>query len=731
MSSLQLNTAPSSGDILVELDPQDMDRTPSPSHQREENKDSDNGLFPFDDKDDGSGGDVDKKKKKMRGIREKKKGEDEPDPMRSLYLYIEKSKLKFYLACLYSIINKVFDLMPPLVIAWTIDSVNGDPPGFIKACVNEDNPTELAAFLAFLVVLIHLIESYYQFLFQRNFMELAQEVQHDLRMDVYNHMQYREMQFFENHRLGETMAMLNDDINQLERFLNTGFNELLQLIVLFFFAFVVMMSISWELTLLGLIPVPIIVLSSFKYHDVIGPRYLKVRNDAGELNSRIENNISGIAVIKSFNAEKFEYRRVEEASLNYMKSNHHAISLSAIYVPVIRMTVAAAFGGVVFLGAYWVMTDSDKLSVGELVFFSMLVQRVLWPITRLGQTLDNYERSRSSARRTFTLLRTDSPIKEPLNPLPIVDGESGSEGEEEEEEGNGKGKGKDDGESGGKIERERDESEEMKEIEREREKKKERKGTAGGLPISFHDVHFSYSPDIPILQGLSLSIERGQFIGIAGSTGAGKSTLVKLLLRMYDVCEGSVCINGRDIRKVATKSLRKQIALVSQDVYLFHGTILENLCYGVSNIPTERVYKAAQQASIHDFILSLPLQYDTVVGERGIKLSGGQRQRLSIARAILKDCPIIIFDEATSSVDSETERAIQENMKNVTDNRTAVVIAHRLSTIRAADRILVLDQGRLVEDGTHDELVERERGIYRSLWSTQSGEVGASLRKRK
>jgi len=586
-------------------------------------------------------------------------------PMRRLFEYLGNHRGAFYMASVWSVLNKVLDLMPPILVGWVIDSVRRQPPEWITWVMDTSEPWPLAVFLAGLGVGIFALESLFQWLYQRGFMQLAQRIQHELRLDAYKHIQNREIAFFENHRTGETMAMLGDDVNQLERFLNSGFNDLLQLCVLFLFSGAVMMGVSWELALIGILPIPLILWGSFRYQRMISPRYVKVREAVGQLNSRLENNIAGIQVIKSFTAESFESRRVEEASLEYQNANFSAIHLSAIYVPLIRMAVSFGFGGVLLVGSYWVLEGTGKLSVGELVLFSMMIQRVLWPLTRLGVTLDDFERAAASARRTFGLLDSVSTIVDPT---------------------------------------------EIKKVD----------NFSGGL--EFDEAAFSYIPGQPILKNVSFKVAPGETIGVAGTTGSGKSTLVKLLLRYYDLDKGAVKLDGIDVRDLGLEQLRGHISLVSQDVYLFHGTIAENIAYGCDEMDAVLIQKAAKMARLDDFVDSLPEGYETIVGERGIRLSGGQRQRLSIARAILKNAPLMVFDEATSSVDTETERAIQENLHALTQGKTALVIAHRLSTIRHADRILVLKDGEVVEAGAHETLVDN-RGVYAELWRIQVGDV--------
>lgn len=591
-------------------------------------------------------------------------------PMVRLFGYLRSYRGWLTSATGASVLNKVLDLMPPLLVGWVIDSLRGKPPGFISSLAGTKDPWSMALVLSGLSVVIFFFESLFQWMYQAGFMTLAQRVQHDLRMDVYNRIQEREIAFFEEHRLGEILAMLNDDVNQLERFLNTGFNELVQLAVLFIFAFAVMFPISWQLSLVAVAPIPVILWGSLLYQRRIQPRYRRVREGVGGLASRLENNLAGIHVIKSFTAEAFETERVRRVSEEYQRANFDAIRLSALYVPLIRMAIVAGFAGVLLVGSYWILNGSGIITVGELVLFSMMTERLLWPLTRLGTTVDDFERARASARRAFGLLDTEPAIQDPEHPEAL--------------------------------------------------------GRARG-EVVFDHVEFRYARgrDESVLRDLSFRVAPGETIGIAGPTGAGKSTLIKLLLRYYDVTGGAVRLDGHDVRNVTLADLRHNIALVSQDVYLFHGTIRENIAYS-SDALLEEVMRAAKLAQLHDFVAGLPQGYDTLVGERGIKLSGGQRQRLSIARAIVKDAPLLILDEATSSVDTETERAIQENLKTLTAGRTALIIAHRLSTIRHADRILVLRDGEVAEEGTHDELVARG-GIYADLWHVQAGELEEAL----
>ncbi len=580
--------------------------------------------------------------------------------MRRLFSYLSPMRGRLAASVIYSVVNKVFDLAPPILVAWLIDSVTGNAPLWMSGFgLTEMFPQ--VVFVAILTVVIFSVESVSEWGCAYGFMTIAQDMQHRLRVDAYHRMQSREIRFFEEHRLGQTLAMLNDDVNQLERFLNNALNEIVQLSVLVLFAGAVLFSISPGLAALGLLPLPFIVLGSLKFSSILEPRYRKVRASVGDVASRLENNIGGMTVIKSFTAERYEADRVGAASEGYRKANYHAIKLNAVFVPIIRMGIALGFAATIILGGWFVMRGT--LTAGQLVLFCMMIQRLLWPLTRLGRTFDEYQRAKASARRIFGLLDTPSTVRDPEHPVYL----------------------------------------------------KRARGD-----VHFDNVYFKYGDRAPVLNGLSLNVRAGEMVGIAGTTGAGKSTLIKLLLRLYDVNKGTIGIDGIDVRALRQHDLRQQIALVSQDVFLFHGTIRENIAYPGVDVTIGDVIEASRHAQFHDFVASLPEGYETLVGERGIKLSGGQRQRLSIARALLKNAPILILDEATSSVDTETERMIQQNLEELTAGRTALVIAHRLSTIRKADRIVVIRDGQVEEEGSHDELVTHA-GTYSELWAVQSG----------
>jgi ATP-binding cassette subfamily B protein len=575
--------------------------------------------------------------------------------------YLKYYKSRFYFSTISSILNKILDLMPPLLVGWLIDIVGGNSPFWLRTYTNND-PWQGAKFIGISIFIIFALESLTEWLFSKGFLTIAQDVQQRLRIDTYEKLQRKPLSYFENNRTGNILSILNDDINRLERFLYDVYNEIIQIIVLLIFSTIAFFSVSWQLAIIGLIPIPFIIGGSFFYQKWIGKYYKNIRDQAGVLNSRLENNISGIQVIKSFSTEKFEKDRVEMASNDYLIASKEAIKYQVLYTPLIRMLVAVGFAGVLLIASMWILDGKNNISIGQLALYGMLIQRLLWPLTRLGKVFDEWQRSQAGAKRIFELLDVPEEVNKGKSLLPH----------------------------------------------------RLKKG------IRFENVFFRYSKEgNPVFGNISVNIPAGKVTGIAGATGAGKSTLIKLILGFYPFEKGDIYFDETKIQDIDLYQLRQHVSLVSQDVYLFHGTIAENIAYGKTDATIEEIQNAAKKAAMHDFVMSLPHQYSTIVGERGIKLSGGQRQRLSIARAILKDAPIIVLDEATSAVDTETEKIIQQNLELLTQNKTAIIIAHRLSTLRNADQILILEDGQIKESGNHQELITKE-GIYHQLWQVQT-----------
>ena len=501
---------------------------------------------------------------------------------------------------------------------------------------------------------------------------VAQDIQHQLRTDTYERMQTQRMAFFDDHKTGEVMSVLNNDVNQLESFLSEDLQSGVRIIVTSLVIGAITLYLHWQLALVTLTMVPMLAYASYRFQQAIEPKYGDVRSSVGRLNARLENNISGIGVIKSFGQEQSEADRVADASDEYRSANWTAIRTRIAFFPSLTLITAFgygitfALGGYVFLqGGFGVFTI--PLTAGTLVTFLLYSRRLMYPMRQFGQVLNNYQYAYAAAERVVGLLQDPDLLSERTSgtELTSIDG-----------------------------------------------------------AVSYDGVTFSYDTEETIIDDIDLTVAPGETVGLVGPTGAGKTTLTKLLMRLYDTDAGTVRLDGHDIQDITIQSLRRHLGYVSQEPFLFGGTIRENVSYGVSETTDEAIATALRQAGAWEFVEPLDDQLDTVVGERGVKLSGGQRQRLAIARAILKDPSLLVLDEATSHVDNETELVVQQNVADVGADRTTFVIAHRLSTVRNADRIVVLDDGQIVETGTHERLLDAD-GLYADLWRVQVGDLDA------
>ena len=581
-------------------------------------------------------------------------------PLKRLFEYSKLYSMKIYTATLFSVLNKLFDLAPPILIGAAVDIVVRRENS-IFSNFGISNLVEQLIFLAILTLIIWLSESLFEYLYKIQWRNLAQVIEHKLRMDAYDHIQRLDMEWFEDQKSGGLMSILNDDVNQLERFLDNSANALIQVTVTVIFITLSFFGANLIIGGISLIPIPIIIYFSFKFQKSLEPRYKEVRNTVGLLNSHLSNNLSGITTIKSYTNEKFESERVSKSSMDYQLANSDAIKFSSAFSPLIRIIIVTGFIGMLIVGGIFTINGEMEIAVYSVVIF--LIQRLLWPLTSLGETFDQYQRAMASTTRILNLLDT-----QPL----ILDGEV-------------------------KL-------------------KEEVKGE-----IIFDDVNFDYPSRNNILRKLSFKIEGGKTIAFVGSTGAGKSTIIKLLLRLYDPQSGTISLDGHNIKDLKLNELRSSIGIVPQETFILDGTIRENILYGNHKATENDILEASKIAELDQFILSLDDKYETLVGERGQKLSGGQKQRLSIARAVLKNPPVLILDEATSSVDNETEAAIQRSLEKIIKGRSTILIAHRLSTIVNADKIYVLENGKINGEGTHSELLVNNE-TYAKLWNVQTGQ---------
>ena len=584
--------------------------------------------------------------------------------LRRLLEYSREFRTRYVRGTVYAVINKVFDIAPEILIGVAVDVVVKREESFLGKMGLGDLREQLMI-LGVLTVLVWSGESLFQYLYGIEWRNLAQALQHKARTDVYDHVQHLRMTELETQRQGEIQTILTEDVNQLERFLNEGLVAIIHVVTSTLLVCLVFFVLSPIVAAFAMLPIPIIVLTAFWFQKGLGARYGAVRVTAGKLGARLTSQLHGIATIKAYTAQKQALDALHTDSRAYESTNQAAIKLSSAFVPLIRIAVLSGFVVTLVFGGF--RTLDGSLAVGAYSILVFLTQRLLWPFTGLGETVDLYQRSMASVERLLNLLALK---REP-------------------------------------------------QIAREEQTTVPSNTYSGD--IEYTDVRFGYSPEQPVLRGLSLRIPGGRFVGLVGSTGSGKSTVIKMLLQFYRPDAGHIRLGGRPLDSLFVDELRRHIAWVGQETFLFHGTIHENIALGASAADRAAVMTAAKAAELHDFIQTLPRGYDTLVGDFGSTLSGGQRQRLSIARAVLKDPAILILDEATSAVDNDTEAAIQRSIARLSQGRTVIAVAHRLSTIRAADEIFVLESGQILEHGTHHSLLAKG-GRYARLWSMQIGE---------
>ncbi len=596
---------------------------------------------------------------------------DRPHPLVRLWRYAGRRRGRIVVASVHSVLNRLLDLAPPVLIGMAIDVVTRQETSFLAALGIESVQAQLLV-LAILTVLIWSGESLFEYLLGLAWRNLAQAIQHDVRLDAWRSVARLELRWFEDRTSGSLTSVLSEDVNQLERFLDGGANQLIQLAVTVVAVGALFFATSPPVAAFAMLPMPLVIWGSLRFQRRIAPRYAVVRARAADLNARLAAALGGIVTIKSFTAEARETAELERLSEDYRAANARAIRLSSAFSPLIRFAIVIGFTATLVYGG-WLVTEG-RLEAAAYAVLVFMTQRLLWPLTTLGQTLDLYQRAMASVHRILDLVDERPRITDGPRSLPTPV-----------------------------------------------------RGT-----VRFTGVHFGYRHDHPVIHGVDLECPAGETLAIVGPTGCGKTTLIKLLLRLHELDDrgepraGSITIDGVEVRDVPVAELRGAIALVSQDPFLFPGTIRDNVAYGLGRDPAAvddaAILAAAVAAEADAFVRSLPEGWDTVVGERGQKLSGGQRQRLSMARAILKDAPILVLDEATSAVDNETEAAIQRSLAEVSRDRTTIVIAHRLSTVRHADRIAVMQDGRVVEQGRHDELIAAG-GLYADLWRVQTGDA--------
>ena len=515
-------------------------------------------------------------------------------------------------------------------------------------------------FLALAVIAIYLLRALSQF--GTNYIShyAAWKMLEDIRRDLYDHLQSLSLRFFHDKQTGELMSRVLDDTRNFEQLLAHAIPTLVVNALMLIGVSTILFSMNLHLALYTLIPIPLLFWMVVKFSKISRPMFKEAQKEIAEVSAILQDNFSGIKEIKAFTQEEYESKRTLKRIAAYTRAILRALKLSNAFHPSIEFVSGLGTVIVIFFGGRLAL--SNKLALEDLVAFLLYLNTFYQPITSFGMINEGIQHALASAERVFEILNVEPEIKDAPDAI---------------------------------------------EVDRVKGK------------IEFRNVSFRYVDDVPVLKNVSFRARPGDMIALVGPTGVGKTTIANLIPRFYDPDVGQILIDDIDIRKIKLSSLRKQISMVSQDVFLFNGTVKENILYGRPDATDEEVIAAAKAANAHEFIMELPEGYDTRVGERGVKLSGGQKQRISIARALLKDAPILILDEATSSVDTQTEKQIQEALENLMKNRTTIVIAHRLSTIRDADQIIVLREGEIVEAGRHDELF-KAGGLYSQLCKAQS-----------
>lgn len=553
---------------------------------------------------------------------------------------------------------RLFDLLPMVVIGRVVD--------VITMAAAQGGVVVPQTFLLFGLVVLgtFLGLAFFQTTSNYAWDTLAQKVRHDLRVRLYEHMQHLDVAFFEDRQAGDLMSVLSNDVDNLENFLADATTSIVRIVITFAGTYGFLLWLDWRLAVLLLAPLPVAIIAVRFFATKVQPQYRRARQAVGAINSILENNLQGIGVIQAYTAEAHQAARIEAQSAEYRDAAVAAARERAKFIPLMYAIAGLAFAALIAFGGWFTFAGYGP-SLGDYMTFILFAMRLVMPLFVFGMLINQIQRSEASAKRITDLLATRPRIADLPDAVPL--------------------------------------------------------GHAA-TSIEFRAVRFAYPGRAPVINGVDFRIGPGQVLGVVGPTGAGKSTLVKLLLRYYEPTSGGIWIDGVPLNRIALESFRHRVGYVSQEAFIFSGTVAENILLGAENSTPEDVRKAATIAGADEFIQKLPLGYETVVGERGAKLSGGQRQRISLARAVLRDPSILILDEATSAVDTRTEEIIQQNLHHFRTGRITLAVAHRLSTIRQSDEIVVLVDGVIVERGTHDALVAFG-GVYAELWAVQRGEA--------
>ena len=555
-----------------------------------------------------------------------------------------------------NILARAFDLLPILVVGRAVDKLAASASG-----TGQGDP--VVFFWYGLVILgTFLGLALFQSISDYSWDTLAQKVRHDLRVNLYDHLQKLDYSFFDERQTGDLMSVLSNDVDNLENFLSDATTSMVRITITFAGTLAVLLFLDWRLALLLFLPLPFAFLAIRFFVTRVHPQYRRARRAVGDMNAILENNIQGMGVIQAYTAQNEQSARITVQSAEYRNAAVAAAGERARFIPLIYAIAGTSYATLIGGGAWLTFTGYGP-SIGDYTSFVLYAMRLIMPLFVFGMLINQIQRSEASAQRITELLQTEPAIIDVPGAIHL--------------------------QNPPRI-------------------------------LEFRDVHFAYPGRKPVIHGVDMTLERGKVIGVVGPTGAGKSTLVKLLLRYYDPVKGQILVDGNPLSSIAVNTIRQHIGYVSQEAFLFTGTVAENLLLGKPDATFEEIQEAARIAGAKEFIEGLPEGYETTVGERGMKLSGGQRQRISLARAVLRNPSILVLDEATSAVDTRTEEVIQDNLHRFREGRATLAVAHRLSTVLKSDEILVLVDGVVLERGDHESLL-RAGGVYADLWAVQSG----------
>lgn len=509
------------------------------------------------------------------------------------------------------------------------------------------------------LLVIYLVQAIMQYFMQYQGHVVGVRMQADMRRDVFEHLQKLPFSYFDEHKTGVIMSRIVNDLMDISEFAHHGPEDLFISLVSVVGSFIILCTINIPLTLITFAVLPFLILFVVKKRTAMTIAFRKNRIEIAEVNASLENSIAGVRVARAFTGEQEEAKKFDENNQRYVTVRERAYRVMAEFFSGTNFLTSLMNVVVLTGGGYCVYRG--VINVGDMVAYMLFINMFVNPIKKLIQFVEMFQNAITGYTRFQELMNIE-------------------------------------------VEQEEPDAVDLKDVHGE---------------ITFDNVSFQYDEGKEVLSNISMTFPQGEMVAIVGPSGGGKTTLCHLIPRFYEITQGSICIDGQDIRKVTRRSLRSKIGIVQQDVFLFTGTIFDNIAYGKLGASREEVYEAAKKANIHDYIMSLPEGYDTFVGERGVKLSGGQKQRISIARVFLKNPPILILDEATSALDNVTENYIQDSLDELCKNRTTIVVAHRLSTIKNADEIIVMDRDGIQERGTHTQLLEKDNGIYRELYEAQ------------